>query len=87
MYCDESSLWVDTPACAVTISSTAFPVAEGAPFAKPGFNCCVAVVCLRCDFTMASPNDAVYSGKTTSKRTESFGSSSVCLRVSYPSIE
>ena len=54
LYCDDSSLWVVTPACICTSFSTLFPDAPFIFFRSLVFSSCVCVVWIFCPFTFIS---------------------------------
>ena len=83
LYCEDSSLWVDTPACVAMISSMALPVVEGMSFVSGTAMRSVEPSRRACALTTASPNSCMPNGgSTTSMRTESPGERTKRLRVS-----
>ena len=54
LYCDDSSLCVDTPACCWMSSSTALPDIDGTIFRSFVLSCSVWVVCRRRSVTVIS---------------------------------
>ena len=80
LYCDDSSLCVDTPACCCTSSSTAFPVVEGVRFRSFVSSCSVLVVCLRRSVTTTS-SSAFMGCKVTSRRWLALGRRNTRVRV------
>ncbi len=65
LYCDDISLWVDTPACCCIISSTALPDADGVPLASFMSSFWVPVVCRRFSVTTTSPSAAIEGSDTS----------------------
>ena len=60
LYCEESSLWVLTPACCCTRLSTPFPLADGVIFMSLVFSSCIWSDCIFSPliFTSSSVVDA-----------------------------
>ena len=56
LYCDESSEWVDTPACVCNISSTALPETDGFRLVASTFISSVVPCCGACASTTTSSN-------------------------------
>ena len=59
LYCEDSSLWMLTPACCWISSSTALPDAEGLSLRFFTSSCCVAVVWRRFSLTTTSPRASI----------------------------
>ena len=66
LYCDDSSLWVETPACCCTSSSTALPVVDGVCRKSFVSNCSVLLVCLRRSVTTTSSSAFMACSVTSS---------------------
>ncbi len=86
LYCDDSSLCVDTPACCCISSSTALPDAVGTLFMSFMSRRSVPVVCRRFSVTTTSPN-ACMDGSCTSTCIFPFGRRNTRFRALYPTIE
>ena len=86
LYCEDSSLWVDTPACACIISSTALPVTLGACLMSLVSRCWVLPVCRRSPVTV-TPASSVSLNSCINRVCLPRGRLSTRVLVLYPIIE